>query len=88
MLTAVLGASRKLLSSPESAPISRGAAGPLAAALLQALAMLEPEARLSFARRDFFGVSWRLVLSAAFVCYLFAIREEYFFFCCVGARQK
>ncbi|CAM9736285.1 unnamed protein product [Scytosiphon promiscuus] len=42
-LATVLAASRKLLASPESAPISRGAAGPLAAALLQTLAMLEPE---------------------------------------------
>ncbi|CAN0558469.1 unnamed protein product [Ectocarpus sp. 12 AP-2014] len=43
VLSAVLTASKNLLASPESAPISRGAAGPLAAALLQTLALLEPE---------------------------------------------
>eukprot|EP00903_Cladosiphon_okamuranus_P012662 g11843.t1 len=42
-LAAVLSASSKLLSSPESAPISRGAAGSLAAGLLQTLAVLQPE---------------------------------------------
>lgn len=42
-LATVLSASSKLLSSPESAPISRGAAGPLAAGLLQSLVVLQPE---------------------------------------------
>ncbi|CAN0562921.1 unnamed protein product, partial [Ectocarpus sp. 12 AP-2014] len=43
VLSAVLTASKNLLASPESAPISRGAAGPLAAALLQTLVLLKPE---------------------------------------------
>lgn len=42
-LTAILSSLRQLLSSREAAPILRGAAGALAAALLQTLALFEPE---------------------------------------------